>query len=187
MSDYGDDANISKDPNAITKLGTLCLKMAELSQEAEELEARLADIKHQIREYSENLIPTVMGEIGLTQIKTPGGLTIEMIEEVRASLPKDERRERALAYIRQCGDAGLIKTEFTVSFGKDADHYANIFAEALETLPGLEHAQMSREQTVNHQSLLKFLRDQIRAEAEPPLEAFGAFVQRLARVKFAKR
>lgn len=174
-------------PDVMKRLGGLAVKLGQLILEQEELEDRLKDVKKQIVQYQETLLPEVMDEIGLSDITTKGGLRIEMREEVRASLPKDEgKRLAAFRYLRDTGNDGIIKRQFVINYGRDSAQWAEAFAEMLEKAEIKEHATVEQMETIHQQTLLKFLREQLDSHEEVPLESFGAFVQRFARIKRGK-
>lgn len=49
-----------------------------------------------------------------------------------------------------------------------------------------EHAEVSREQTINHMTLKKFAREELEEGREIPLDAFGVYVQKVAKVVVKK-
>lgn len=189
VPDYSGEPQ-EQDPNAIRRLGLLAAEMAQLVLKEEDLEEQLKECKRELKNYQENLVPELMSEIGLTELVTAGGLRVEMKEEVRAAFPKegDERRPIAFAYLERTGNDGIVKNVVGVSLGRDSAAAAKAIAEAISSVVSALKISASVEQTlsIHHQTLVKFLKDQLRDGAEVPMEAFGAFVQRFARIKRGK-
>lgn len=166
--------------------GQLCVKMAELLIRKEELEEELKEVKKEHRKYEEDMVPEMMAEMGMASgstIVTEGGIKVKLKEEMRASFPKDEEKAaRAMAYLKETGNEGLVKREFIIRYGRDATEWADGFAEKLKTMGIEEHGSVEESSAIHHQTLLKFLRDQLKSGKPVPLEAFGAFVQKTAKI-----
>lgn len=181
--DFGEDVDAAPSKDSIKQLGSLSVTMAKLLLEQEELEDRLKEVKKQVRKYQEDFVPEVMAEIGLKSVVTAGGMQIDVKEHVRASFPKDlQKRESAFKYLKDSGNDGLVKREFAIKFGRDSEVEAEHFARALEEME-LDKASIESGWNINHQTLLKFLREELKSGAPVPLEAFGAFVQKIASIK----
>lgn len=186
VPDYSEETQEAK-PDAMKRLSQLAAKMGQLTLEEMDLEEKLKDVQNELKTYQENLVPEIMAEIGMREITTLGGMKIELREEVRASLPKDpERRSAAFAYLKDTGNDGLITREFVINYGRDSTEWAEEFAKKLEELNVGEHAVVKQEETINHQSMCAFLRRELKDGTNVPLEAFGAFVQKFAKIKLKK-
>lgn len=186
LPDYSGEAPAPK-MDAMQRLSQLAVKMGSLELKKLELEEEMARVEAELKTYQMNLVPEVMAEIGLTEIKTKGGMTIELRQEVRASLPKDpEKRDRAFAYLKDTGNDGLITQEIIVNYGRDAGEFAEQLLSALEQMNVREHATVEHQKTINFQSMLAFLRRELKEGKPVPLEAFGAFVQNMAKLKLPK-
>jgi hypothetical protein len=183
VPDYSDEVQ-APSPDAIKKLGQLAAKMGQLMLEKEDLESKVKGVAEELKIYAENLVPELMAEIGLTEIKTKGGLVVELREEVRAALPKDEgKRSVAFQYLKDTGNDGLLTNEFVVNCGRDPEVTAQV-AQVLTSVP--EGTTVEQSTTLNHQSMLAFLRRELKEGKPVPLEAFGAFVQKFAKIKMGK-
>lgn len=218
------DAELPTDPDRLTRIGQAVAKMGRLELEVEDLERQLSEAKRKLNYYSEKVVPEMMAEAGTDRIRTTAGFDVEVVDVVHASFPKDPARQApAFAYLTATGCDGLVKRQFTVSFGRDSTEWAEKFArvvapkkedvEAWEelrqrvvahlslddnTLVMLErlwptavprdarvseHASVDYAETIHHQTLLKFVRDELRDGRPIPLEAFGAHVRATARIK----
>lgn len=159
-------------------------EMAKLAQEYVAAEAEVARLQSELKaaqqravQLGEVIIPERMDELGLATITTSDGATLSVLENIRASLPK-EAKGAALAWLRDNGYAALIKRKVTVEFGKGEDEKAK---EALERLNGFD---VSDDQTVHPQTLQAWVRECLAEGIEIPQETFGVYRQRLTKVKF---
>lgn len=183
VPDYSGEAAPTNE-DSMKRLTRLVLQMGQLVVQQEELEEELEEVQKQLREYQENLIPTLMAEVGTDLFRTKGGITVELKEEVRASFPKDEqKRARAFKYLEEQGEDGLIKRQFIIRYGRDSVEWANKFHDELKKLGVEEHATVDEDWSIHHQTLLAFLRSQLKSGANVPLADFGAFVQSFAKIK----
>ena len=183
VPDYTDEEE-PRDQNAVNRLNTLILEMAKVELEAEQLEEQLKECKKHLSVYRENLVPELMSELGMSELTTVGGIKVKMTTELRGSLPKDEaKRAVAFEYLKNTGNDGLIKNEFKITYGRDGAKLADALESTLKSLNIEEHATVLRNETVNHQTMLAFLRRELAAGAPVPLDAFGTFEQRFAKIK----
>ena len=75
---------------------------------------------------SSRVIPELLQEQGLQEIKLADGSKVSVKKEFRATLPKDDlRRESAYQWLRDQGLGDIIKNNVTVSFGRGEDNKAN--------------------------------------------------------------
>jgi len=184
VPDYSAEEKPALSEDSMKRLNRLVLQMGQLEVQREELEEQLEEVQKQLREYQENLIPALMQEVGTDLYRTKGGITVELKEEVRASFPKDEqKRTRAFQFLEQSGDDGIIKREFRIRYGRDSIQWANKLHDELEKLGVKEHATVDEDWSINHQTLLGYLRGKLREGANVPLQDFGAFVQSFAKIK----
>lgn len=159
-------------------------KLAQLQHKAElavaELESKLQRANEALRNISENLLPTVMQELKLETFRTTDGLDISINEIVRASIPK-AGQEKAFNWLDGNGHGGMIKRTFTVSFGRDEERWASKFARDLKQRK--REVDVKQDKKVENSTLRAFIREQLDAGAEIDLKMFGAFLQRVAKVK----
>jgi len=180
-----EDVDAAKDDaSKVKQLRTLTDRMLELILYKMKLEEGLEKVKKELKHYEENLVPETMQELGLSELHTPTGLSVVLKEEVHVSLPKDvEKRQRAFKFLRETGNEGLIRTEFTIRYGVGGEKAATALAERLKTMSECENAVIACNETVHPSTLTKFVKE-IRSErADVPLSDFGAYVRRVAEVK----
>jgi len=181
------DEEVAPREDGMRRLQALVLQMSVLELKKLDLEADLEKTQKELRVYSESLVPEMMSELGVTLMRTAGGAEVELKEDLRASFPKDEGRQaQAFAWLRQSGNDGIIKREITVQYGRDSTEWADQLVLALEKMGVSEHGVVTQEWNIHHQTLLSFLRTEIKEGRPVPMEAFGAVIQRMAKIKRRK-
>lgn len=183
LPDYsGEQVEIGED--VIKQLGQLAAKQGMLELEIEDLEKNLKEKKKELANYAESLVPSLMDKIGLKKVTTAGGLEVELRQVIRASLPKDEfKRKMAFAWLHDTGNDGIIKREITVRYDRESSQFADELMDKLEELGVQEHGTVEHEWTIHPATLASFLGKELEAGHNVPMEAFGAFVQRSAKIK----
>lgn len=180
VPDYTDHLDTGGDTVA-AELCRLVDQLTEIDRRIEEGEARLTAHKNRRRQLVEHEIPDVMARVGAPEMKLPNGFKVTVKDEVRASMPKDERRPLAFAWLEESGNGGLIDRRFTIKFPREEIAWANRFEADLKKRK--RPVDVERTEDVHHQRLLGFLREQIRGGKQVPMEFFGAFIQRIASVR----
>lgn len=168
------EAPVSADLNGLSKLAT---ELAGAEAEAARLEERLAQIKTRITDLAEKQIPEMMDSLGMAQFVTTTGFKIDVRKTIRASIPVG-KREEAMEWLDAHGHGGLIKRAITVSFSRDQEQEASNLQ--YELADQFENVKADRK--VEPSTLRAFIADQLEAGEEVPLELFGAWEQRVARV-----
>ena len=169
--------NDTIDPNALGEISALARMLVDYDREVDEAEAKLKELKEHARRVREESLPGAMEQLGLKELRLASGERIEIKQDVYASIPKDGQGA-AFEWLEGNGFGGLIKTEVSVSFGRDERLAARELAETL-VAQGLV-ADVSS--SVHVQTLKAFLREQL-AEARPiPLDLFGARPVSVAKV-----
>ncbi len=186
IPDYSGE-KVEGSPEIMQRLRGLVLKMAQLELQEMDLETDLKSVQKELRSYREDLVPGVMAEIGSDLMRTEGGITVEIKEELRASMPKDgPKQAQVFAWLKSTGNDGLIKREITVQYGRDSVQWAEELTQKLEEWGVGDHATVSQEWNIHHQTLLAFLRGELKEGHNVPLELFNAITQRYAKIKRPK-
>ena len=163
----------------LAKLSTLADQQAGAAVEVAALEAQLATAKDKLRGISERELPELMDTLGMEEFKTSSGLKISIKEIIRASIPK-ARKDEAFTWLDEHGHASIVKRSFAVSFGRDEEKWARKFATDLRR----RKRELSVEdiKKVESATLRAFVTNQLEDGADIPLELFGVFRQRVAKI-----
>jgi len=172
--------------DAIRALGQLAAKQGLLELEIEDLEQQLKDKKKELAEYAEKLVPTALEQMGIgagSKIKTLGGLTVELKEDVRASIPQDPtKRQAALDWLYETGNDGIVKREITISYPREKAKFADELMDKLRDMGVMENASVENDWDIHNSTLVAFIKAELREGREVPMSNFGAFIQKRAKI-----
>lgn len=169
--------------------GNLMDRIEGLAQEHLDAEARVASLEEQLREakavmrdISEQRLPTLLDEaqLGESKITTPAGHIVQMTTTIRGSIPKGSEQP-AFDWLEEHNNGSLIKRTFQIEFGKGDETWANKFER--DCAQRVRPLNIKRKKGVHPQSLQAFVRQQLEAGVPIPMETFGVYRQRVAKVK----
>ena len=84
----------------ITTIAAECIKLKAKEDEIAVLEEQLKNKKLEADDIGSRVIPELLAEQGLSEIKLADGSKVSVKKEFRATIPKDElRREQALQWL----------------------------------------------------------------------------------------
>lgn len=164
--------------NALSELSQLAEDQHKAEIKVTRLEAELKIAQEELRQVAERALPEKMEELGLSEYKTTGGLTVEVSEKIRASLTVDNR-QKGHYWLEKNKFGGLIKTNVVVSFSRGQLYEAQEFVARLR----IEGKLANLERKVEPSTLTAFVKEQLTQGKEIPLDVFGVFRQRVAKVK----
>lgn len=190
--DYGDDAEQPSE-SAKELMGKLVVRVLLLEREIEQAEESLKEKKKELEKYEKDQLPVLMDDLGTTLWGTRAGLKVELKEELRGSFPKDEaRRREAFDYLIKDGNEGYIRHEVVINLGRDSHETVRKILDFLKAEGIDKIAEVTHGETINHQQMMAYLREELRNSKneehedfgkEVPLELFGTFVERIAKIK----
>ena len=126
-------------------------------------------------------LPELMQRAGMTEFKLRDGRKVSVKPEYFVNVSED-RRERAMDWLRAHGESGLIKNVVSVSFGKDRDSDAQALLANLA-----DQGFMAEQKESIHAGTLKALiKRRIEGGAEVDMELFGVHPVNIARVTVPK-
>lgn len=173
----------SVDPNTLEKLSALADEALALEELTAQLEEDLKVANSALNALKSRTIPDLMAELGMESF-TRNGQTLGIYEFVSGSLPKDEeKRKRAIAWLESNGGGGLIKTEISMSFGKDDRD------QAVQTYKMLKQAgaDPKAETGVHASTLQAFARERLKNGEQIDTEMLGLYTGRVVKIKEAKK
>jgi len=176
-----DKTDILDKSENIKSLSNEVQKMESLSKEIEDIEENLKKKKKDLDVISGEVIPTMMSEMGLSQLKLMDGSQIDVKPFYNATITV-ANKESAFNWLRQNGLGDIIKNEVVVSFGRGEDNKAAEYAE-LAKGQGLQPAQKLK---VEPMTLKALVRQRIEAGQEMPTEIFSIFVGNKTTIKRKK-
>ena len=88
----------------------------------------MKSLKSEIQKVSGDIIPTMMSEMGLAELKLHDGSHLKVSTSYRATIT-EANKEAAFNWLRENGLGDIIKNEISVSFGRNEDNKAADYAE----------------------------------------------------------
>ena len=167
----GKTENIQSLADQVEKLNTL-------DQQVVLLEKDLKQKKKDFEYLSGEVIPTMMAEMGLSQLKLMDGSLVDVKPNYSANITI-ANRDAAFNWLRTNGLGDIIKNEISVSFGRNEDIKAADYAE-LAKGQGFQPQQKLK---VEPMTLKALVRERIEAGKEMPTELFNIFVGNKTNIK----
>ncbi len=160
------------------KIGAVATDIAETENEIANLKEQLKKKEDYRTKLSEEVLPSLFSEVGLSELKLSDGRKLKVSEYFRASI-KVENRELAYTWLKNNGFGDLVKNQVTCSFGRNEDEKASSLISDL-TEKGLEPAQR---EWVESSTLRAFVREQYEAGRELPMDLLGAYIGHKTTIK----
>jgi len=176
-----DQTNVLDKSDNIKLLSDEVRKMDTLTKEIEDIENKLKEKKKDLDIISGEVVPTMMSEMGLSQLKLMDGSMIDVKPFYNATITQ-ANKEAAFNWLRKNGLGDIIKNEVVVSFGRGEDNKAAEYAE-LAKGQGLQPAQKLK---VEPMTLKALVREPIEKGVEMPTEIFSIFVGNKTTIKRKK-
>lgn len=162
-------------------ISELADKLFSAQAKVSEMEADLKEAQRAVRQLAEHDLPEAMEDVGLKTLETSSGLIVKIDNKLNAK-KLTQAHGKALDWLREHKQGGLIKTNVAIPFmsGSEAD------ADALVERLGGEGIACSKSSEVHHSSLGSALRTLLEAGEEIP-EYMGAYQVTAAKVTPSKK
>jgi hypothetical protein len=141
-------------------------------------EDNLKDLKKEYQRISGEVIPTMMSEMGLAELKLQDGSHLKVSTSYRAHIT-EANKEAAFNWLRENNLGDIIKNEISVSFGNFEDNKAADYAELAKS----QGFQPTQKMKVESMTLKALVRERIEAGKEMPTEIFGIFSENKTTIK----
>ena len=173
-----DQEDIMNKTTNIQSLADQVKRLEACDKRLEELEALHKNLKKSRDVISGDIIPTMMSEMGLSELKLQDGSHLKVSTSYKAHIT-EANKEMAFNWLRNNGLGDIIKNEISVSFGRGEDNKAAHYAE-LAKGQGLDPTQKLK---VEPMTLKALVRERIEAGKEMPTELFGVFSENKTTIK----
>ena len=173
-----DQQDAMKKTENIQSLADQVEKLEELQSRLQTQEQIMKDTKKQIERLSGEVIPTMMSEMGLAELKLQDGSHLKVSTSYRATIT-EANKEAAFNWLRNNGLGDIIKNEISVSFGRNEDNKAATYAELAKG----QGFQPTQKMKVEPMTLKALVRERIEAGKEMPTEIFGVFSENKTTIK----
>ena len=179
ISFFEDNKEVSKfDDSQLGRVASLANQIIEYDEEIAHAEKNLKNKKEARRKLTEDLLPALMTENGLTSIILNDGKEVSVRKFYSCTIPGD-KTSPAFEWLRDNGHEGLIKHRVTVDFTRDRDDQAIVLKEELSER-GLHP---SDKEWVEPSTLRGFAREQIEGGKNLPDDLFNLFIGERANIK----
>ena len=173
-----DQQQVIQKTDNIQSLADQVERLEKMNRGIEKTEESLKEQKKQKDHVSMEVIPTLMSEMGLAELKLVDGSVVTVKPNYSASITV-ANREAAFNWLRNNGLGDIIKNEISVSFGRNEDNKAADYA-SLAQERGYQPTQKLK---VEPMTLKALVRERIEAGKEMPTEIFNVFVGNQTTIK----
>ena len=173
-----DQQDAMKKTENIQSLADQVEKLESLQERLELQEENIKNTKKQMDHLSGEVIPTMMSEMGLSELKLQDGSHLKVATSYKASIT-EANKEAAFNWLRDNGLGDIIKNEILVAFGRNEDNKAADYAELAKG----QGFQPTQKMKVEPMTLKALVRERIEAGKEMPTEIFGVFSENKTTIK----
>ena len=158
----------------VTTVAQECVKLKQKEDEIAALEEQLKAKKAEADDIGSRVIPELLAEQGLSEIKLADGSKVSVKKEYRCTLPKDEsKRAQCYQWLRDQGLEDIIKNNIFVTFGKGEDNKAKQLLDLAQD-NGFEPQQKS---DVAWATLTALFRERIESGLDMPSDVFSTWIK----------
>ena len=167
--------------NLNTVLNQLADELLEAQKELADAEAVVETKKNIVRDIAEKRIPDAVDGVE-GKIDLGNDRTLEIKEEIRASVA-GEKLAPAVQWLDENDYGGIVKRQLIFEFGKDDHEKVKKFKELMAPIIKEHKLVMKDKQAIHPQTLLAWVKERLKEGDNLPVETFGIFRQRTAKVK----
>ena len=173
-----DQQQVIQKTDNIQSLADQVERLEKMNSGIEKTEESLKEQKKQKDHVSMEVIPTLMSEMGLAELKLIDGSMVTVKPNYSASITV-ANREAAFNWLRNNGLGDIIKNEISVSFGRNEDNKAADYA----NLASERGYQPTQKLKVEPMTLKALVRERLESGKEMPTELFNVFVGNKTTIK----
>ena len=176
-----DQQDAMKKTEGIQSLADQVERLETVDSSIENAEQIVKNLKKKRDHISGEVIPTMMSEMGLAELKLHDGSHLKVSTSYKAHI-SEANKEAAYNWLRENGLGDIIKNEISVSFGRNEDNKAADYAELAKS----NGFQPTQKMKVEPMTLKALVRERIEAGKEMPTEIFGVFSENKTTIKRSK-
>jgi len=148
-----------------------CNKLLETQKQMAAIDEQLKTLKATEATLSEQTIPNLMQQAGVSLIKLKDGSAVEVKPFYAARIPLS-KVDDAFTWLRENGHGDLIKNNVMLTFGRNQDNEAkSLVAELRDKGHNVKQAEK-----VEPMTLKAFVKEQIQGGKNVPADLFGVYV-----------
>ena len=176
-----DQQDIIKNTGGVQSLADQVERLEAMQKQLEIQEEAIKEKKKQIQYISGEVIPTMMSDMGLAELKLHDGSHLKVSTSYRATIT-EANKEAAFNWLRNNGLGDIIKNEISVSFGSNEDTRAADYANLAKS----QGLQPTRKMKVESMTLKALVRERIEANKEMPADIFSIYAENKTTIKRSK-
>ena len=169
------------DQQDLTTVSGMCTAILNKEDEIAALEQRLKDEKKALLKMTDEDLPTMLQEIGLSSMKLDDGSEVTVKPTYGATILV-ENKQAAFQWLRENGYGDLVKNTVTCTFGMGEDEKAAAFAREAQA----KGYAPEQKENVHPQTQRAFVKERMESGDEFPTELFGAWTGFKAIIKRSK-
>ena len=169
------------DQGDLTTVAGMARAIRDKEAEVADLEQKLKAEKKALLKMTDEDLPTMLAEIGLTSMSLDDGSQISVKPTYGASILL-ENKPKAYDWLRDNGYDDIIKNTVACTFGRGEDDKASAFKVIAE-----QEGYFAEQKTDIHPPTLRaFVKERVENGDDFPMELFGAYVGQRAIIKRSK-
>jgi len=169
------------DQKGLTSVAGLARLIRDKEVQIDSLETSLKESKKALQKLTDEEMPAMLAEIGISSFSLDDGSTVEVKQTYGASILV-QNRPTAFEWLRDHQYDDIIKNTVLCQFGRGEDDQASAFSAFAE-----DQGFIPQQKTEIHpQTLRAFVKERCEAGEEFPMELFGAWVGQRAVIKRGK-
>jgi len=176
-----DQQDLMKKTDNIQSLADQVERLELCNDRIADIEADLKMMKNKRDHISGEVIPTMMSEMGLSELTLKDNTKLKVSTSYKAHI-SEANKEMAFNWLRENGLGDIIKNEISVSFGRNEDNKAADYAELAKS-SGFQPTQKMK---VEPMTLKALVRERLESGKEMPTEIFGVFTENKTTIKRSK-
>jgi len=169
------------DQQELSTVAGLARAIREKEAHIEDLERQLKDEKKALLKMTDEELPTMLAELGLSSMTLDDGSDVTVKQTYGASIRVDDK-PAAFEWLRNHGYDDIIKNQVLCVFGRGEDDQASAF-QAFASQQGYAAEQKTE---IHPQTLRAFIKERVENGDDFPMELFGAWVGQRAVIKRTK-
>jgi hypothetical protein len=169
------------DQDGLKTVAELARKIRDEEEYIASLESDLKKAKKGLQKLTDEDLPTMLQEIGLSSMKLDDGSEVVVKQTYGASILVDNR-PAAFEWLREKGYDDIIKNTVACQFGRGEDDKASSFKAIAEK----EGYYAEQKTEIHPQTLRAFVKERVENGDDFPMELFGAYVGQRAVIKRGK-
>lgn len=164
----------------IKRVVLLAERLVELQRHQQQAEEALSAVKKEVLALERDELPSLMEEIGVSELKLTTGGKVSLVQDCEAKIP-EALKPKAFAWLIKHQFGGIIKTQVLIAFGKGQhDSAAALTKELQQKYPD---NPASLDEGVHPSTLKAFVKERMEKGEPVPVDLFGVFFYKKAVVK----